>query len=239
MKCDFMKHLVDAIYPPRCPVCNEILTDKKIGACRECFDNIRFVGDIFCMKCGKPLNSEDEEYCKDCASKMHVYDEGRAALVYDEYMSKSIYRFKYNGKREYASFYGKVLDEKLHDKIVSWNCDCIIPVPIHKSKYAKRGYNQATLIAKQLSKYIDIPVNEHLIYRKNQTEVQKNLSAFERENNLKKAFIVRQNDVKLRSVVIVDDIYTTGSTIDAMAYCLKRSGIEKVYFATLCIGQGF
>ena len=229
--------ILDCVYPRICPVCNKIVGGFGRDICPECERRLTYVGDSFCMRCGKPVD-EDEEYCIDCRSGVHVYDEGRAALVYDEYMSKSIYRFKYNGKREFACFYGRVMTERLGGKIKSWKADAIVPVPVHKSKLKKRGYNQANLIAKELSRRLSIPLYDGLVSRRAATAVQKELSAKERQNNLKKAFNVTQNVVELNTVLIVDDIYTTGATVDAMARCLKGAGVRKVYFISLCIGRG-
>ncbi len=229
--------ILDCIYPRICPVCNEIVSVLGRDICPECERKLSYVGDSFCMRCGKPVE-DDEEYCTDCLKTEHVYDEGRAALLYDEYMSMSIYRFKYNGKREFASFYGRVITERLGTKIKSWKPDVIIPVPVHKSKLKKRGYNQAYLIAKELSRDLKIPINDRLVCRTAATTVQKELSAKERQNNLKKAFKVTQNVVSLNTVLIVDDIYTTGATVDAMARCLRGAGVRKVYFVSLCIGRG-
>ena len=229
--------ILDCVFPRICPVCNEIVGVFGRDICPECERRLTYVGDSFCMRCGKPVD-EDEEYCSDCSTGGHVYDEGRAALVYDEYMSKSIYRFKYNGKREFASFYGRIITECLGQKIKSWKADAIVPVPVHKSKLKKRGYNQAYLIAKELSGRLSIPLYDGLVKRSAATAVQKELSAKERQNNLKKAFKVTQNVVELNTVLIVDDIYTTGATVDAMARCLKGAGVRKVYFISLCIGRG-
>ncbi len=228
--------IVDAIYPPICPVCNEIVRGKDI-ICPSCKRLLSYVEPPVCSRCGKPLD-EDGMLCRDCAKGRHIYDEGRAALEYDEYMSRSIYRFKYNGKREFAGLYGRIMYDRLGDKIRQWNVEVIVPVPVHKSRLKKRGYNQAALIAKELSKSLKIPVNERIVVRTSATGAQKELSAAERQNNLKKAFKVTENVVKYDSVLIVDDIYTTGATVDAMASCLKGAGIGKVYFATLCIGRG-
>ncbi len=230
-------YILDGIFPRICPICNEIVKRGGYDICPDCARRLSFVGDSYCMRCGKPVE-ELEEYCRDCVSGIHDYDEGRAALVYDEYMSKSIYRFKYNGKREFAGFYSRVMYERLGKKMESWNADVIVPVPVHRSKQKKRGYNQAYLIAKGLSDRLHIPVCDTLVTRNKATAVQKNLGARERRNNLKKAFNVTQNVVKLDSVLIVDDIYTTGATIDAIARCLKAAGVSRVYFATLCIGRG-
>lgn len=229
--------LLDLLFPRICPVCNNIVSKYGADICPSCEKRLSFTGDSYCMRCGKPVE-EDEEYCSDCKKRRHMYDEGRSVLIYDECSSKSIYRFKYNGKREYAAYYGRVIAGRLGGKITSWNADVIIPVPIHKSRLKKRGYNQAALIANELSKRVNIPVDGNVIYRKVATGAQKMLGAAERQNNLKKAFIASGNVVKYKTALIVDDIYTTGATIDAVAACLKENGIQKVYFVTLCIGRG-
>ena len=229
--------LTDMVYPRICPVCNEIMPLGCADTHPACARRLSFVEEPYCMRCGKPVG-EDAEYCADCTNTVHLYDEGRAALIYDEYASKSIYRFKYNGKREFAPFYGKVMYERLGRKIRSWNADAIVPVPVHRSRLKKRGYNQAYLIARELSKRLAIPVLERLVVRTSATGAQKELDAAARQNNLKKAFKVAQNVVKLNTVLVVDDIYTTGATVDAMAGCLKDAGVKKVYYVSLCIGRG-
>ena len=113
-----------------------------------------------------------------------------------------------------------------------------MPVPIHPSRKRRRGYNQAELIARELSGLSGIPVNTALMERIKKTRPLKNLSHEERQNNLKRAFKIRQNDVKLNTIVIIDDIYTTGSTIDSMARVLHGAGITEVYFVALTIGRG-
>lgn len=228
---------MDAVFPRICPVCGEIVREAGRDICIMCEKKLAFVGDDHCMRCGKPVDAADE-YCDDCKRRRHTYDEGRGVLLYDEYMSKSIYRFKYNGKREFAAFYGRVMHERLARKIGSWDVDVMIPVPVHKTKLKKRGYNQAALIADELSKRTGIPVDNRSVKRIAATDVQKNLGAAERQNNLKKAFIATQNVVKYKSVLIVDDIYTTGATVDAVAAALREGGVGKTYFITLCIGRG-
>ena len=227
----------DAVFPRICPVCNRIVSHFGADICPGCVRMLTFVEGPRCERCGKPVD-EGEELCEDCRRHEHAYEKGCAALVYDEYISKSIYRFKYNGKQEFSRFYGRIMSERLGDTIRSWNADAIVPVPVHLSKLKKRGYNQAALIARELSKRLKIPVNERLVVRTAATQVQKNLSARQRQNNLKGAFNVPQNSVELNTVLIVDDIYTTGATVDAVARCLKGAGVGSVYYASLCIGRG-
>ena len=118
------------------------------------------------------------------------------------------------------------------------NPDALIPVPIHSSRMRSRGYNQAELVARELSRHSGIPVNTKLIQRVKRTKPLKSLSHSERQNNLKRAFKILQNDVKLNTIVIIDDIYTTGSTIDAMTGVLNDAGVKNVYYMALTIGRG-
>lgn len=149
----------------------------------------------------------------------------------------SLYRFKYAGRQEYARFYAEAIVEKLGEAIRAWKSDALVPVPIHRTRRRERGYNQAELLAREIGRRMDIPVDSHVIRRVKKTLPQKQLDDAERQNNLKRAFKIERNDVKLERVIIVDDIYTTGSTIDACAAELKRAGVEKVYFITAAIGK--
>ena len=228
--------LVSLVFPPICPICNRIAPFS--GICPGCEKKLTPVTGPHCAKCGKTVD-EGEKYCIDCRQGTHVYDEGCAAYEYDEYMSTSMYRFKYNGKREFANWYAGAMAKRLSAKIRGWDPQVIIPVPVHRSRLKKRGYNQAALIAKELSKHVKIPVRNDLASRVAATKVQKELGALSRQNNLKKAFNVTPNVVKYETVLIVDDIYTTGATIDALAHVLKAAGVKKVYFATVCMGRGY
>ena len=154
-------------------------------------------------------------------------------------MRASIARFKYRGRREYADFYAEELVKRCGELLLSWQPDALVPVPLHKSRMRKRGFNQAELTARKVGKALGIPVEKRLLLRTKKTSPQKELNDVQRRANLKNAFQVSQNDVRLKRVVLVDDIYTTGSTIDAAAAVLLEHGVEGVYFLTSCIGRGF
>ncbi len=188
------------------------------------------------MKCGKPLLDTDSEYCRDCRRTTHLFDRGRALYVYNTIVRASIMRFKYHNRTEYADFYGKDIVERLGGFIESCHADCLIPVPISREKLEKRGYNQAKLLAEVISGYTGIPAESGMIARIKDTPAMKELSRTERMKNLKGAFKITSHVVKCRHVIIIDDIYTTGSTIDAMTEVLKQAGTEKVYFVTLAAG---
>lgn len=229
--------LLDLVFPRRCVVCDEITDRTGKALCSKCQGKILYIKEPCCMKCGKQLKGGEQEYCGDCRKKKHNYIQGTSLYDYGS-MSDSLFRFKYAGRMEYADFYGRELAEKKARWLSMIKPDVLVPVPVHPSRKRKRGYNQAELIAGKLSRYSGIPIDTSLISRERKTQPLKNLSYAERQNNLKKAFKIRQNDVKLSTIVIIDDIYTTGSTIDAMAQAFTEVGISGIYFITLTIGRG-
>ena len=229
--------LLDLIYPRRCVVCDEIVDRTGASVCSNCRNKIIYITEPCCMKCGKQLKKEEQEYCSDCGKMKHEYIQGTALYDYGS-MADSVFRFKYAGRMEYAKFYGNELYREKADWLSMIRPDALVPVPIHFSKKRKRGYNQAELIARELSRYSGIPLNTRLIVRTRKTKALKDLSCMERQNNLKRAFKICKNDVKLSTIVIIDDIYTTGSTIDAMARVLRGAGVAGIYFMTLTIGRG-
>ncbi len=237
MRRTFFGTMLDLIYPRRCPVCDGVVTPFGGLVCETCKKNFIYISEPYCLKCGKSLKDSGQEYCGDCAHKKHLFAEGRAVFDYKS-VADSLYRFKYKGRQEYAAYYARCAAYRLGRWIKDRGAQALVPVPIHTSKRRVRGYNQAEVFARELGSLLGIPVRTDLIKRVRKTVPMKELSASERQNNLKRAFKIYRNDVKLNTIVIIDDIYTTGSTIDAMSYELRRAGIKKIYFVTLAIGRG-
>ena len=230
--------IVDLLFPLRCPVCDGIVPAGEGKVCKECRGKIRYISEPRCMKCGSQLNDAAKICCTACERTPHTFDKGIALYDYQS-MRRSIYRFKYKKRCEYAAFYAEDIYRHFKDEILRMEADAIIPIPLHKSKEKSRGYNQAELIAAQLSRLTGIPLEKNLVKRVRKTVPQKQLDVRGRQNNLKKAFNIRPNVVKLNKTILIDDIYTTGSTMDAVAKALKYHGVDTVYFIALCIGEGF
>jgi len=230
--------LIGLLYPRRCPVCHEIVEEKGEVACGICRTRLPYIREPFCLQCGKPLLMEEQEYCSDCTRKTHAFYKGRAAFAYDEIMRRSIARFKYAGRREYADFYAEEILRKYAREMLHWKCEVLVPIPLHSSRRRNRGFNQAELLAEKISKRSGIPVDRTLLYRHKKTHVQKELDDRERLTNLKNAFSVRKGKIPYKNIILVDDIYTTGSTMDAAAKILKENGIQTVYFLCICVGRG-
>jgi ComF family protein len=229
--------VINLIYPQRCPGCETILdSDKSI--CNICRTKIIYIEEPTCKKCGKPLENEIAEFCYDCIRKEHVYDSGKAVFAYQGVIKESLYRFKYSDKRDYAYFYAAETVERYGGWIKNRGIDAIVPIPLHKKRKKQRGYNQAELYARFLGDLMDLPVYTKMLVRLENTKPQKNLNDTERKNNLKKAFKYTGNIVQSKCILLVDDIYTTGSTMDAAAEELKVAGVQKVYFTCVSIGRG-
>lgn len=229
---------LNLLYPRVCCVCQRpIGMDARV--CGDCKQGLRYIGNLRCLKCGKPLSGDDEEYCADCRAGGHIYTQGTGVWGYSDGISRSIYQFKYHGMRDYARFYGAELARCCGGMIQAWGADVFVPVPLHGSRYRKRGYNQAALVARQAGRLLGLPVDEGLLVRRHGTRPQKELDEKGRRENLKNAFIISRNVVEYSKVVLVDDIYTTGATVDECSRVLLDAGVKSVYFAALCIGRGF
>lgn len=233
---NYTERIISLFYPRRCPVCDEVVPKPGMYICPECKEKLQVIKPPYCQKCGKPLADFKEEYCMDCKKGTHWFTKG-AALYRYPVIRQSIYRIKYEGRREYLDFYADEIVRRFGSMIRMWEPDGIIAVPLHKNRLYKRGYNQAEILAKQIGRKMKIPFYKKLVKRCKDTIAQKGLDILERQNNLKKAFIIEQNVVKLNTIIIVDDIYTTGSTMDAMAQVLKASGVKNIYFITLAVGE--
>ncbi len=206
--------------------------------CPSCIRKFSPVTSPVCKKCGKEIYDETAEFCDDCRKCRHVFDHGMALYNYSETARYSIAQIKYNNKREYIDFFAYAIALRYGEAIRRLSVDGLVPVPIHSSRRRKRGFNQAEILAYGLSERLSLPVFPDMIVRDRKTAPQKDLTAEERAENLKDAFRPGVMTPGVRRVLVVDDIYTTGATMDACALALRRSGIENVYFVVIAVGGG-
>lgn len=230
--------LLNLLYPPRCPVCETILLPSEGQICMRCRKELPYVGEPFCMCCGKPILNPSMEYCPDCLRRRHHFEEGRAVFLYEKGIRLSVNRLKFQNRRSYVPFYGECLYHLFLQMQPIWRADCLVPIPMHPKKRALRGYDQAVLLARSLSGYSRLPACEDLLVRKRFTESSKKLGRAERRKNLRGVFGIREGAAIPGSVILIDDIYTTGATMDEAALALRKAGVKRVFFLALCIGQG-
>ena len=189
------------------------------------------------MKCGKGMKQEEQEFCRDCQKKTWAYTRGRGLWLHTGDVERALYQFKFYNKRSYGEIFGKELARCFAEQLARWQIEEIIPIPLHPSKRRQRGYNQAEILARVLGQEIALPVNTKAVFRLRKTKPQKGLDNRERVSNLRGAFGVSKAWQPKKTVLLIDDIYTTGNTIHNVAKLLQKAGIEKVYFLTMSIGQ--
>ena len=228
--------ILDILYPARCAVCHGIVQGKG-SICPKCRTKLIYIKEPKCKKCGKQLDGMEQEYCSDCQRFSHSFDRGAAVFAYDQVMRRSISMFKYHNRREYAKFYAREMQKQCSHFLKICAPEVILPVPVHGRKKRKRGFNQAELVAKELGKLTKIPVDTRYLIRTEETTPQKELTRSQRKANLKRAFAVRKKGVSYKRVLLIDDIYTTGATMDAIAEILRENQTKIIFFLTICVGR--
>lgn len=236
---NLVSSFLNLIYPRRCPVCDDIVTPRGNLICDSCSDILNILKEPLCFKCGRRLLDPDKEFCNTCSTSEHYFDRAYSLWEYDKVTRRSIARFKYKGRREYAAFYADELYKYFNPLLYSLHLSAIVPVPIHENRLRVRGFNQAELISEILSDKLEIPHATDYLVRTKDTIAQKNLTSVSRKKNLNYAFSINKispfYNVHLENVLLVDDIYTTGSTVDACSKILKEAGSVRVF--ALCVSS--
>lgn len=231
------RNAIDLLYPRRCMICHGPAPWGEY-ICPECEPKLPVIESRRCRKCGKPVE-DFEALCPDCEKNPHQYDRGIGIYRYDSVMREAVSYLKYKGRREYGEAMGIYAAESARSELMTWNPEIIVPIPIHPARLRERGYNQAEVIARAVSEESGIRMVPDALQRKDTTSAMKNLSVRERYSNLSKVLVAGPGLSGIRSALIVDDIYTTGATVDAGARVLRDAGISRIYFLSVCIGGGF
>jgi ComF family protein len=214
------------LYPEHCVVCDDILPDGG-GFCPECVQKMEFIEKPVCVKCGKAVNNESTQekgVCASCLSKTAKISKNSAVFVYEGEARDAIRRFKFDGRADYAPAFAALLAKEPADAE-----RVVVAVPMHKKKLRKRGYNQAELLARHVAKFSNIPFVARALIRAKNTPPQYGLNYEQRLANVSGAFSVKDNNaISGKSVLLIDDIYTTGATLEACADALLNAGAKDV-----------
>ncbi len=229
--------LLSILYPRRCPVCHDIVTPRGHLICQECLKKVSFVQEPTCMRCGKEIASEEIEYCYDCSHHTRSFVRGFALSVYDPVMRESVRWFKNRGRMEYADWYAAAIWQQYGGELRELDIDVVVPVPLHRSRRNERGYNQAQLLARRLAKRLHVPMWPTALKRTRKTTAQKYLGGRERQKNLESVFALGRRSLTGSTILLVDDIYTTGGTAEACTRVLLDAGAAAVYLVSVCIGE--
>lgn len=217
--------LKELLFPSRCLICKKISKDV---ICDECLSKISIIEGPVCKICGIPVDKED--VCYKCKVSPPHFSKARSYALYDGVIRTAIIRFKFEKKKNLGVSLGKILGRFMLE--LAWDIDFIVPIPLSKERLRYRGFNQSEVLALEVSKMLNIPMSSGLIRIKD-TKPSVELNVEERLSNINKAFLLTDNNLKNKRILLLDDVYTTGATTNEASKTLLERGIREVRVITL------
>lgn len=231
---ELAQKLLSNLFPSYCLLCRKTLTGQAAGRCTEicqdCMSSLPY-NRCCCVLCALPLPEHigAEVLCGRCIKKTPAFDYAYSLFRYEGDIKRLVHQLKFGEKITYARSLGELLYELLVAKLLAEDDkpDCLLPVPLHKSRLRQRGFNQSIEIARVLSRKLQLPIEYDAVMRQRSTSAQTGLNAKQRQKNIKGAFTVKK-DVEGKHVLIIDDVMTTGSTVNELAIVLKKNQAARV-----------
>lgn len=238
----FGKLFLSLLFPDsgKCLLCGQASNGKDL--CDLCQNNLNSLQkQEFCRKCGKIIrinNKNDILLCQDCFLQNHPFTIARAFGAYKGVLKELIHQFKYTGRRSLTNMLANLMIAIIVDDKRFNDVDLIIPVPVSANKLTERRFNQSELLAQRIAEVLKINIDCELLFKVRDTASQSKLKKQERQINLKDAFIIKSADkIKGLKILLVDDILTTGSTVDECCEALLKAGAYDVKVITLATGE--
>lgn len=235
--------VIDWLYPPRCRGCAEIFYGRDSEYfCPACWKKIQLVAPPMCRLCGRPFPqaSGEDHACGACLARPPHFTRAWSWALYpreeaDEHpLRQAVQKFKYGRKVSLGKPLGRLMARGSREFLQDCDADSIIPVPLHPKRLRWRGFNQALLLGRQLSRAYGIPADPFTLIRVKETPPQTQLNEDERRRNVRGAFaIAKERSVKEKKILLVDDVYTSGATVNECGRTLRRAGAADVYVLTL------
>lgn len=225
------------VYPPMCAGCSRALDPEEYPSfCPDCLISLDLISEPYCPICGIPFSAETttSHLCGDCLGGVHRFDRARARGFYQGLIREVLHRFKYGGQTFLMRPLARMLIDPARELTRLHIIDTIVPVPLHYERLRQRGFNQASLLARGLGSLLQIPVNYSSLKRTRWTEPQIGLSRNQRAVNVKGAFGLRAKEkIKGKGVLLLDDVLTTGETVNQCVRVLKDGGAREVMVLTV------
>ncbi len=231
------RYLNSILFPIESCVCGKY---SKEAVCNKCWSEVILITTLACKKCSKPyynqyLHSEKIELiCEECAEIPLYFERSISYGIYQDVMIKIIYEYKFNNKVYISKFLGKKLSTLIKNEDDYKNIEIIISVPMYKNKERRRGYNQSYLLAKEIAKDLKLKLIKNILIKIKDTEPQSKKPMRERRQNIRGSFFVKDPmKIKGKEILLIDDVFTTGSTVNECSRILRQAGAKKIYVATI------
>ena len=231
---DLSGGLLDLLYPPQCIICGKnLLSEPNQFVCADCIKQVDFIQSPLCLRCGKPFDfsgGSEDHYCGECLKITPYFESARAVASYEQPVVDLLHRLKYRGDTSVTGALKEIMVGGGREWAYS-DCDVIAPVPLHRDRLKKRGLNQSLVLAGlAFSEHKIIP---DLLVRTKNTCPQTGLNGDERRKNLKSAFEVKNFKlVKNKKILLVDDVFTTGTTVAECSKTLEKAGATAIHVWT-------
>ncbi|MCL6476719.1 MAG: ComF family protein [Firmicutes bacterium] len=225
------QEVLDALYPPRCAACAQV--GYKYW-CADCLSRVSYIAPPVCTKCGTPIDPEG--FCPSCPTHPLLLEAVRAAAHYEGAVKDAIHRLKYAAKPAVAPALAQLLIQAWHSALSEplHAAQGVIPIPIHRERERERGFNQSVLLARHFCHAVGLSLWDDVLVRAVYRQPQVGLNAAQRAQNVKDAFrVVRSEEIASKSVLLMDDVWTTGSTLNEAARALLQVGAAHVFALTV------
>jgi len=233
--------LFDWLYPPRCRACRAWIAGRDAEYfCARCREHIHLVAHPLCDICGRPFPDAagGDHTCGDCLEHRPQFMAARAWACYpredDHPLRAVVQKFKYRRKVSLGKPLGRLMARGCQEFLAVVDADVIVPVPLYPKRLRWRGFNQSVLLGREIARIYGVPLDPWLLRRQRETAAQTQLPENERRRNVSGAFALNPDrPVKDKRILLVDDVYTSGATVNECSRTLKRGGAREVYVLTL------
>ncbi|MDR2527019.1 MAG: ComF family protein [Rickettsiales bacterium] len=238
---NFLKIFLRFLYPPKCVICGKIIQEYD-ALCENCWSNVKQIVRPFCNKCSSPIEFDisEDSICGACMKEEPKYIKARSAFIYNKAISNVITRFKFFDETYLKRFMALNMVRASQD--ILDNIDILIPVPLHKKRLRQRKYNQSLLLCEEISKLTKKSFISDFLYKKKHTKQQSSLRKRERLLNLRGKFAVSEKYLGQyadKNIAIVDDVMTTGTTINECIKAMNKNKIKNIYVITFAKTKQF
>ena len=230
---NFLRGVRELCFPSRCLSCAKQLDETAILFCADCCGKLRFVKEPLCTCCGRTFIAGENHFCSVCLGKPWFFSRARAVFIYNDDIAKTIHALKYGGRKECLATFGE-LKKEADSCLDLFQPDIILPVPLHAKRLRQRGFNQALLLASVFYQEQKEKIDCDTFIRCLDTSPQTTLRGDERRKNMTNAFsIIDPEKVKDKKIILIDDVFTTGTTVNECSRTLKKAGAREVQVLTL------